>query len=60
MVTGPGKSGQSFFAIHLVQWLGWRGYVNFDDERPAGDVDTGALLAGIDDLYGQPLEPVTP
>lgn len=54
VVTGPRRSGKSFFAVHLVQSLGRPGYVNFDDERLAGDVDTGVLLAGIDNLYGRP------
>ena len=54
VVTGPRRSGKSFFAVHLVQSLGRPGYVNFDDERLTGDIDTGALLAGIDYLYGHP------
>jgi len=47
-------AGKSTLAVHLLQQLGGGGYANFDDERLAGLTDADALLAALDDVYGQP------
>ena len=33
VITGPRRSGKSFYAVHLLRQTGSFGYVNFDDER---------------------------
>jgi len=54
VVIGPRRAGKSFFAAHLAQSLGPFGYVNFDDERLAGELDAGSLLTSVDEFYGHP------
>src|SRR3989304_1613139 len=41
VITGPRRSGKSFYAVHLLRQAGSFGYVDFDDERFAmlGDYD---------------------
>lgn len=55
VIIGPRRAGKSSYAVHLAKSDSARcGYLNFDDERLTGAVDTEALLAAIDAVYGQP------
>ena len=55
VIIGPRRAGKSSYAVHLAKSESARcGYLNFDDERLTGAVDTEALLAAIDAVYGQP------
>ena len=54
VVIGPRRAGKSFFAVHLVQNLGHPGYINFDDERLSGTLNSDDLLAAMDDIYERP------
>ena len=56
VVIGPRRAGKSFFSAHLASAENPAcGYVNFDDERLAGLVNTDGLLAALDSTYGNPV-----
>ncbi|NBR71220.1 MAG: ATP-binding protein [Proteobacteria bacterium] len=55
VIIGPRRAGKSSYAVHLAKSESDRcGYLNFDDERLTGAVDTEALLAAMDAVYDQP------
>jgi predicted AAA+ superfamily ATPase len=54
VVLGPRRAGKSTLAAHWLAKLGGGGYLNFDDERLAGPIDTDHLLAAVDAVHGHP------
>lgn len=55
VIIGPRRAGKSSYAVHLAKSESARcGYLNFDDERLTGAVDTDGLLAGLDAVYEKP------
>lgn len=54
VVVGPRRAGKSFFALHAMAGQPSCGYANFDDERLSCVENYDDILAGIDEVYGQP------
>ena len=54
VITGPRRSGKSFYAIHLLHQTGPFGYVNFDDERLATAVDYDHIISAVNEIYANP------
>ncbi len=54
VITGPRRSGKSFYAIHLLQQTGSYGYVNFDDERLAGIENYDEVINALNTVYDNP------
>ena len=55
VIIGPRRAGKSSYAVHLAKSESARcGYLNFDDERLTGAVDTDGLLAALDAVYEKP------
>lgn len=54
-ITGPRRSGKSFYAVHLLRRTGSFGYVNFDDERPATLSDYDQIVSAVNEIYTLPL-----
>lgn len=54
VITGPRRSGKSFFGLHLIRQTRSYGYVNFDDERLVGIGDYNEIITGINAVYGNP------
>ena len=51
VITGPRRSGKSFYAIHHLGRQGNFAYVNFDDERLTQLRDYDELISAIDGVY---------
>jgi len=54
VITGPRRSGKSFYGLHLIQQTRSYGYVNFDDERLAGIGDYDEIISAVNAVYGNP------
>jgi len=54
VITGPRRSGKSFFAAHRIQQTGSFGYVNFDDERLVAVTDYDQIINALNLHYGNP------
>jgi hypothetical protein len=54
VITGPRRSGKSFYGLHLIQQTRSYGYVNFDDERLAGIGDYDGIISAVNAVYGNP------
>jgi len=54
VITGPRRSGKSFYAVHLLGQAGSFGYVNFDDERFATLGDYDRIVSAVNGVYGNP------
>jgi len=54
VITGPRRSGKSFFGLHLIQQTRSYGYVNFDDERLVGIGDYDEIITALNSVYGNP------
>jgi uncharacterized protein len=55
VVTGPRRSGKSFFTIHeLKNKIGNFGYVNFDDERLLKIINYDEIISYLNSIYGNP------
>jgi len=54
VITGPRRSGKSFYAIHLLRQTGSFGYVNFDDERLTTLSDYDQIISAVNSIYGNP------
>jgi hypothetical protein len=54
VITGPRRSGKSYFAIHALQKEKHFGYVNFDDEALVSVVDYDDIVYALDQVYHQP------
>jgi uncharacterized protein len=51
VIIGPRRSGKSVFAIQMLEGINF-GYLNFDDERLAGEQDYDQLIKWIREVYG--------
>ena len=54
VITGPRRSGKSFYAVHLLQQTGSYGYVNFDDERLTTISNYDQIVSAVNGVYGNP------
>lgn len=54
VVTGPRRSGKSFYAIHALQSTNSYGYVNFDDERLVAIGDYDEIVNAVNTVYNNP------
>jgi predicted AAA+ superfamily ATPase len=54
VVTGPRRSGKSFYAIHALQSTNSYGYVNFDDERLVTIGDYDEIVNAVNTVYNNP------
>ena len=54
VITGPRRSGKSFYAVHLLRQIGSFGYVNFDDERLTTLSDYDQIVSAVNGIYGNP------
>lgn len=55
VITGPRRSGKSFFAMHFLhKKLPKFGYLNFDDERILETKDYDDIVGGINAVYNNP------
>ena len=54
VITGPRRSGKSFYAVHLLRQTGSFGYVNFDDERLATIDDYDQIVSAVNEIYANP------
>ena len=54
IVTGPRRSGKSFYAVHVIRQTGSYGYVNFDDERLAAIGDYDEIVNAVNAVYNNP------
>jgi predicted AAA+ superfamily ATPase len=54
VITGPRRSGKSFYASRLIQQTGAYGYVNFDDERLTAIADYDEIVSAVQAVYGNP------
>ena len=54
VITGPRRSGKSFYAVHLLHQSGSFGYVNFDDERLAAPGDYDQIISAVNEIYANP------
>ena len=54
VITGPRRSGKSFYAVHLLRQAGSFGYVDFDDERFAMLGDYDRIVSAVNGVYGNP------
>ena len=54
VITGPRRSGKSFYSVHLIQKTGSYGYINFDDERLTAVEDYDEIVSAVNAVYGHP------
>ncbi len=54
VITGPRRSGKSFYAVHLLHGTGSFGYVNFDDERLTTLGDYDQIISAVNEIYANP------
>jgi len=54
VITGPRRSGKSFYAVHLLHQIGSFGYVNFDDERLSSLGDYDQIISAVNEIYANP------
>jgi predicted AAA+ superfamily ATPase len=54
VISGPRRSGKSFYAVHLIRQTGSYGYVNFDDERLASVGDYDEIVSAVNVVCGNP------
>jgi hypothetical protein len=54
VISGPRRSGKSFYALHLIHKTGSYGYVNFDDERLTDIGDYDEIVSAVNAVYGNP------
>lgn len=54
VITGPRRSGKSFYASRLIQQTCAYGYVNFDDERLTVVSDYDEIISAVQAVYGNP------
>jgi len=53
VITGPRRSGKSFYAGRLVHKTAAYGYVNFDDERLTAVTDYDEIISSVQAVYGK-------
>ena len=54
VITGPRRSGKSFYSGRLIKKTGAYGYVNFDDERLVAASDYDEIIGAVQAVYGNP------
>lgn len=54
VISGPRRSGKSFYAVHLLHDTDSFGYVNFDDERLTTLGDYDQLISAVNEIYANP------
>ena len=54
VITGPRRSGKSFYSGRLIEKTGAYGYVNFDDERLVAASDYDEIIGAVQAVYGNP------
>ena len=54
VITGPRRSGKSFYSGRLIEKTGAYGYVNFDDERLVAATDYDEIIGAVQAVYGNP------
>jgi hypothetical protein len=55
VITGPRRSGKSFYSGRLIKKTGAYGYVNFDDERLVAVTDYDEIIGAVQAVYGNPV-----